>query len=240
MRKIVSENNLKITINDQGVFCNDIPLAYINQGEEGSVYRYQDKAIKIYHEYPRKSVVSPNVLKKLKTIDTKRILMPIDILMESPNKNQGYVTQFIEGNKDAVYNYPKDKLLEELSYLDCDFATLGKESIAIGDLRETNYLSNKIGFFLFDYGDYYQMPRNIDTTSINVKQFQTFFLYNLVNSKLKQESRKLKLSNQQVIGIYRKTRYEVIHQKKGLVDYLEKNMQNEENLNAYVKRLMRR
>ena len=48
-----------------------------------------------------------------------------------------------------------DKLLEELSLLEDDFATLGKESIAIGDLRESNYLSNETGFFLFDYGDYY-------------------------------------------------------------------------------------
>ena len=48
MRKIVSENNLIFVITDQGLFYNNIPLEYIDKGEEGSVYRYQEKAIKIY------------------------------------------------------------------------------------------------------------------------------------------------------------------------------------------------
>ena len=42
------------------------------------------------------------------------------------------------------------------------------------------------------------------------------------------------------MSIYRKTRYEITHHKQGLVDYLAKNMNNEENLNNYVKRLIRR
>lgn len=33
--------------------------------------------------------------------------MPIDILMETSNKAKGYITPFIEGNKDIVYNYVK-------------------------------------------------------------------------------------------------------------------------------------
>ena len=240
MRKIVSENNLVFIISDQGLFYNNIPLEYIDKGEEGSVYRYQEKAIKIYHDCPRKTTASLELLKVLKTINTQRILMPIDILVESSNKAKGYITPFIEGNKDIVYKYPKDKLLEELSLLEDDFATLGKESIAIGDLRESNSLSNETGFFLFDYGDYYQNPRKINTTSINIEEFQIFFLYNLVSPKLNQEASKLKLSNQQVMSIYRKTRYEIIHHMQGLVDYLDKNMQKEENLNNYVKRLIRR
>ena len=85
MRKIVSENNLVFIITDQGLFYNNIPLEYIDKGEEGSVYRYQDKAIKIYHDYPRKTTASLELLKVLKTINTQRILMPIDILMENKN-----------------------------------------------------------------------------------------------------------------------------------------------------------
>ena len=107
MRKIVSENNLVFIITDQGLFYNNIPLEYIDKGEEGSVYRYQDKAIKIYHDYPRKTTASLELLKVLKTINTQRILMPIDILMETSNKAKGYITPFIEGNKDIVYNYVK-------------------------------------------------------------------------------------------------------------------------------------
>ena len=75
-----------------------------------------------------------------------------------------------------------------------------------------------------------------------MKNYFILFLlfYNLVSPKLKQEASKLKLSNQQVMSIYRKTRYEIIHHRQGLVDYLDKNMQKEENLNNYVKRLIRR
>lgn len=107
MRKIVSENNLVFIITDQGLFYNNIPLEYIDKGEEGSVYRYQEKTIKIYHDCPRKTTASLELLKVLKTINTQRILMPIDILMETSNKAKGYITPFIEGNKDIVYNYVK-------------------------------------------------------------------------------------------------------------------------------------
>ena len=106
MRKIVSENNLVFIITDQGLFYNNIPLEYIDKGEEGSVYRYQDKAIKIYHDYPRKTTASLDLLKVLKTIDTKRILMPIDILMESSNKAKGYITLWIVNN--FLDNFYKD------------------------------------------------------------------------------------------------------------------------------------
>lgn len=42
------------------------------------------------------------------------------------------------------------------------------------------------------------------------------------------------------MSIYRKTRYEITHHMQGLADYLDKNMRKEENLNNYVKRLIRR
>ena len=37
MRKIVSENNLVFIITDQGLFYNNIPLEYIDKGEEADI-----------------------------------------------------------------------------------------------------------------------------------------------------------------------------------------------------------
>lgn len=241
MRQIVSESNLQFIVTEQGVFCNNKPLEYIDKGEEGTVYRYQDKAIKIYHEQPRKKVVSPNLLQELRTIDTKRINLPIEALIEiESNKNEGYITQFLEGNKEDVYFYEKQKLLEELLLLDSDFKLLGKESIVIGDLRISNYISNETGLYLFDCGDYYKSSIKKDTTNMNKKEFQTFFIYNLVGTRLTEEGKILNLSAQSITSIYRKIRYDLTHQEEGLINYLEKNMQEQENLNHYVKRLIRR
>ena len=223
MRKVISESGLVFTITKQGAFCNDSPLEYIDKGEEGAVYRYQDKAIKIYHEPPRKRIVSPSLLEELKAINTNRINLPIEALVaEKTNKNEGYITQFLEGNREDVYFYEKQKLLEELYYLDGDFKMLGKESIVIGDLRLSNYLSKT------------------DTTNMNKKEFQTFFVYNLVGTRLMEEGRKQNLPDQMITSMYRKARYELTHHKEGLIGYLEKNMQEEESLNHYVKRLIRR
>ena len=240
MRKVISENGLVFTITKQGAFCNNTPMEYIDEGEEGIVYRYQDKAIKIYHEQPRKRVISSSLLEKLKTIDTNRINLPIEILSaEESKKDEGYITQFLEGNKEDIYFYEKQKLLEELMYLDSDFKRLGKESIVIGDLRLSNYISNKIGLYLLDFGDYYKSSMKTDTTNMNKKEFQTFFLYNLVGTRLTEEGQKQNLPDQIITSVYRKERYELTHHKDGLIDYLEKNMQEEENLNHYVKRLIR-
>lgn len=241
MRKVISESGLVFTITKQGAFCNDSPLEYMDKGEEGAVYRYQDKAIKIYHEPPRKRIVSPSLLEELKAINTNRINLPIEALVaEKTNKNEGYITQFLEGNREDVYFYEKQKLLEELCYLDGDFKILGKESIVIGDLRLSNYLSNQTGLYLFDCGDYYKSSIKTDTTNMNKKEFQTFFVYNLVGTRLMEEGRKQNLPDQMITSMYRKARYELTHHKEGLIGYLEKNMQEEESLNHYVKRLIRR
>ena len=54
MRKIISEDGLVLSITEQDVLCNEEKIEYIDKGEEGIVYRYQDKAIKIYHNQPKK------------------------------------------------------------------------------------------------------------------------------------------------------------------------------------------
>lgn len=241
MRRIISESGLTLTITEQGVFCDGEIIEYIDKGEEGAVYRYQDKAIKIYHEQKRKRVISLDLLKELKTISTKRTILPTEALFdEKTNKNEGYISKFLEGNKEDIYFYKKEKLLEELTYLNSDFKILGKESIAIGDLRNSNYLSNATGLYLFDCGDYYNTTIKIDTTNINKKEFQEFFLYNLIGMRLQEEGRKLSVSEQTITSIYRKTRHQVIHHPEGLSDYLKKSMQDEETLNHYVKRLIKR
>ena len=240
MRKIISEDGLVLSITEQDVLCNEEKIEYIDKGEEGIVYRYQDKAIKIYHNQPKKIVISLKLLEELKKIDLKRIINPIEILFAEDNLEYiGYITKYINGDKDSIYEYKKEKLLKELDYINEDLERLGKENIIIGDLRYSNYLSNITGMYLLDFGDYDKSIGNVNGININKREFEHFFFYDLLFTRLKQVGLKEKTPYEKILGSYRKERYRFNHDNKELSMYLDENMNEEENLNNYAKRLIK-
>lgn len=236
MRKILTESGNEIIVINKLALYNQQQMEYINEGEEGITYRYQENAIKIYHETPRKKVANKKILKHLQEQEIKRIIRPIELLSEENRECSGYIAPYINGNNEEIYHYSKNKLLEEITTVTEDLKILGNQGIAIGDLRSSNYLSNQSGVYLLDFGDYYESKEN--TTSINNRTFELFFLYSIIYEKLKKIGKKEAMSDDKVLGVYRKLRYQVISQEQSLLPYLEENMYPHETLAIYTKRLI--
>ena len=162
--RIINSDIGNIHITQDGVYCNKQKLEYIDEGAESIVYKYEDKAIKLYRKQPRKRVLSEEMIYKLKEIPTKRIVMPEGCLYEK-NNVKGIYMPYITGNREEVYELEKEKLIEEFQFIYDDLSLLGKERIVIDDLRISNFLCNKDAFYLIDTGDYY-ISRNIKDTTV--------------------------------------------------------------------------
>lgn len=237
--KVINSNIGKFYITDTGVFSENDKLQYINAGEEGCVYRYGDKAIKIYHSIPRKRVIDEKMVEYLSDIETKRVLLPEDVLY-GEDGICGYYMSFIEGDSKEVYSYEKDKLIEEFSYIYSDFDQLGKKSVAIDDLRGSNYISNYDTFHLVDVGDYYICKNGRNTNGSNKRNFRTFVFNDLLYSVLKEHGTKFEVPDKMLFGIFRKERY-FAEKEYGddVLQYFNKCMEDGENLYEYGARLVK-
>ncbi len=237
MRKIISETGKIFIEEEDNVFYHGSLLPFVDQGEEGRVYRFLDQALKIYYKVPRKKVAEEEILKQLQTIKLNRIITPTELLYEyTDHKNIGYLTEFKEKVQGSVYTYSKEKLLTECSYLQADFSVLGKEKIAIDDLRESNYISNEEEMCLIDFGDYYHA--NINTETANNRKFCEFFLYHILFPRIKYYGVQHNLSEKEITGIFRKMRYDLLNTQHNLFLYLEKNLSMEENLDDYSQKII--
>ena len=180
MEKLVTDTGTMYEYQNGNLFKNGYTLPFINYGEEGRVFRDHEVAVKIYHKKPLKSTLNRNEIDILKNIPTKRIILPRKKVLG--NKLRGYTMPFIEGEKQAVFDYSKEKLLHELKLIKEDLKLLGKNNVMIDDLRDSNYLCNLAAFYLIDAGDY--SVRNEDCTDLNISIFSDFFLEDIIGMEL--------------------------------------------------------
>ncbi len=207
-------------------------------GEEGKIYHYQNSAIKIYHDFPRKSVISSEFILFLSKLKTNRIVLPSEPLVDKDTgKTLGYIMPFISGNQEEIFTYHKGKLIKEMELLKSDLTVLGENHVVIGDLRFSNFLSNKDGIYLLDAGDYYHSYTLSNTTSNNIANFNNYIVDDFLYYQLKQ------LENydtcKRIQGLYRKERYNVRTNYSFVGDYFEEKMEEEETLVDYAKRLIK-
>lgn len=240
MRRLYSSLGNDFYVDSGNLYYQGERLECISSGEEGSVYRFFDKAIKVYHLSPRKRVLSLDMIEYLKKISAQRIVLPEGALHDYDSfALAGYVTPYIDGDSEAIWSYLKDKLLEEFLYLYDDFSELGKKQVVISDLRASNYISNQNCFYFIDPGDYYLSSQIEDTTEINCRAFTEFVLQDLIYPKLVDISLQDGIEIQRVRSVYRQERYCMKHHSGNLVSYLEQNMEPLETFSGYVKRRLR-
>lgn len=238
--RVINSDIGNIHITQDGIYCNEEKLQYIDEGQESIVYKYRDKALKLYRKQPRKRVLSEEMIYKLKEIPTKRIIMPEGCLYEK-NQIKGLYMPYISGNRKEVYELEKEKLIDEFKYIYDDLSLLGKESIVIDDLRISNFLCNKEAFYLIDTGDYY-ISRNIkDTTNVNINAFRIFTFSDIIGKAMQDEGLKEMLPFRELLGKIRKEKYQAFKKyEDNVIEYLQENMKEKETLSEYGKRLIRK
>lgn len=208
---------------------DDKKLKFIGSGLEGNVFLDGKTAIKIYHSNPNKKVLKEKEIKALKNITTSRIILPREMVFSEILR--GYTMPYIDGNIEEVYFYSKDKLLEETSYIQEDLRTLGNNHIFIDDLRKSNYICNKDGFYLIDGGEYSVTEK--DCTYSNLDFFKYFFIQDIIGSKIFE----IDADKKHALSAYRKVHYYLTHYEGDFVEVLDEFLPS--SLDEKIKSLTR-
>lgn len=167
---------------------------YIDEGEEGSVYRYGNEAIKIYWEdwqNMQHDFLTEEEALKMSKLYSKYILLPRRLVYNEHNEFCGYSTNHINGfygDRKFVLNYEMErrkinnmflyflamkfnKVYQEMQYL-------SKKGVILADLDScgSNYIYNG-NFYLIDPGCYtFSDQSYAEILKINILKLNEFFL----------------------------------------------------------------
>lgn len=203
------------------------------EGLESKVFKINNKVVfKVYKDSYEKDKIGKNMIEDLSEIDTNRIVLPNNIITDEEGNTKGYSMDYIEKSDDTIIDFPKKQLIDELSLLKEDLIELGENKVEIGDLRDENTISNEESFYLIDCGDY--LKRNKDTTQLNIKYFNEYIIDNVLTDIVFEESTDLLegLRKLKDIRVY-------LNEGNYIGDYLEEEMNEEETINDFVKRIVK-
>ncbi|MBE6147258.1 MAG: hypothetical protein E7168_02865 [Firmicutes bacterium] len=138
----------------------------LGSGKEVSVYAFQDKVIKIFHQERKTAIqrISDDGLKKLSSLNLKCFNVPLDLIVED-NKIVGYTEKFLLPEIINKYNIPLDDLKD-------DIYILSENGFQIEDLFY-NYIFSNNRFYFTDLTCYKYIPTNVDFLK------RKFFIKNL-------------------------------------------------------------
>lgn len=133
---------------------DELNYMYEDEGNESIIYRYKDKALKIYKAYSRKDRLTKLSVDKLSKIKTKRILMPESIIHNKEGQFLGYTLKYIERyQKSLIQDLNIDKFIEEMKLISDDIEILSDNNIDIDDLIIENTLYDG-NIYITDPGSY--------------------------------------------------------------------------------------
>lgn len=161
-------NNKQILLNGSTINLSD--KDYLASGGEGSVYRQNATAFKIYHD-PTKCIAEAKI-NELKVLDMPSILGPRDVIYDPKSKKPiGYTMPFV---KDTEYlsrlfvnsfkkanNITPEMVVDIVKKMQETLIEIHKKNILVGDYNEMNFLVDKT----------FTIPYYIDVDSYQTKNF---------------------------------------------------------------------
>ena len=142
-----------------------LSIQMLNHGDESDVYRIKGKAVKIYKPFCPKKRLDEKTVEYFKTIDTQRILLPIETVYDENRRFNGYTTQLVEeGCKSNIAKMKMSKMLSEIKLMTEDVEMLSELGITIDDLGYRDVLYGD-GLYFCDPGSFtierYMSPKDI-------------------------------------------------------------------------------
>lgn len=123
-----------------------------NNGSECTVYKYKQSVVKLFKEIYPFSHFTITDIQFLRNIQTKRVLMPTDIVLDETSKLVGYQMPFIDGKKD-ILNEPMKNILSEMQVIEDDIKLLIDNKVGLMDFGLSNTIYNgKV--YMIDPGNY--------------------------------------------------------------------------------------
>lgn len=228
------KNQLRVINND--VYVNNTLLTFIGSGVDGLVYKYKNKAIKLYHDdYSIKMHLSSSEIKKLSILTTKHIILPKELLIND-NKTLGFTMNYINLNTKCDFlNISLKHLIKEIKELESELYLIGKNNFLLEDVEPRNLFYNGT-LYLFD-ADSFSYDEGVDFKEKNIEMFVWCFIKAIALSLNNQ------LSDKEQTAMVRKLHY--LYTKSNcllLSEFLESLMQDQtqENIkcNLKVKKLI--
>lgn len=192
-KQIVQEFNLDI----RKLKLNGNPILNIGQGIEGTAYRYKNNVFKIYKNKISILFYSKNY-RLMQYINTKRILLPRYMILNSHNFPVGYTTNFVEKKHTNIMKMDKNVLISELKIIKEDIKLLSKNRILLSDVTQNNAVINGRIYFI-DPG-YYKINNNDDLLNRNYKIMNWYIKYNLLEYYIYREFEKQQKENNLYYG----------------------------------------
>lgn len=194
---------MKYYINNQPIKVNKLFYNRLGKGQEGSVYQFQDKAIKIYKMKNGKIKRFPQYVNYEKTIQMSNLKLnrfnkPLDAVFNKNNQFCGHTMDLILGNGNII-DMSWETFLEELALLEKDIKQLTKAFFRIKDVHQDNIKINK-RINILDCNSYELLDQTIrqnDPSTLKQDLNSNYYtISKAIVERMANESKKILLNNQ--------------------------------------------
>ena len=154
---------------------------FISSGYESDVYKFGNNVYKFYKEICLKYRLDEENTKRLSKIQTKRILLPKDVIYDENHDFFGYTMRYIKPiEKEEISDLKMEKILKELQIIKKDLLLLKENNIFIDDLCDGNFIYNK-GIYFVDPGSYeYNKERSKEYIEIINREIMNDFIIKFI------------------------------------------------------------
>ena len=197
----------------------------IGEGNETEAYKIDNDVVKFYKAYCQKLRLTKKVCDALSKIDTKRILLPCNTLLDKKHKIKGYTMKYIDNlGEDSFYKLSRKDLSKEMSLVENDLIKLSDNGVLINDLHQGNTIYNN-GIYLIDPGSYKMSEEDkkesIKTYGINLDMINEY----LINEVIKNCALKICKKDVQAFAVTKKLQNDIYSKSENPLYYFMEDMQ---------------
>lgn len=171
-------------VNKEGKVINANELTFIGSGENSSIWKYKDKAMKIFFIDCYRWSLSYNSYLKMKNLPLRRILNAKDSYYECTNqpivyeKPNAYIMNYVEERKTSLLDIPTSNLIRDTKLLEEDAKILAANRMKMIDVKMYNSIISKEYELFFSDTDLYRIDNKHTEEEIldkNIEKIYWFF-----------------------------------------------------------------
>ena len=221
-------DNKKIRLNPYNMkYSKEISTV---KGTTSDVYLIDGKAYKLYRLPYKSEPIDKETIKVMKTIDTKRIILPENAILNKKRVIIGTISPYIADlGRDNLLSLSKKQFISEIKFLQEDCALLGEKSIKVRDLLLSNCVFNN-GIYFIDVGKFHILDKDPNIViSENIDSFNIFFIHSFLIPMINSYSKNKSKTCTKIMDDF----YDNLRNQKSIPEILEDDFQ-EENLEKYL------
>lgn len=235
----------KLEVRKGMIYVNNSLVKILGHGVDGEVYKYKDKALKLYHDDIHiKEYLNKEQINILCTLSTKHIVLPKEPLL-SKEENPGFVMEYIDLDKEQEILFSnKHSIITEIKETEKELIEIGKNHFLLDDTQPQNLFYNDT-FHIFD-ADSFIYDKKVCFSTANIENFVYSFIkkiifilnQNSISSVTDEQSKKETLAlTRKMYYLYKKGNYTLLSNfledilvdetnKKTRLNYIDKKIKS--------------